>query len=99
MVVASQIPPERQVTFVPNSFGVLQAVWPQRLYRFMLSDGSFVDVLSARDDSDLRAAVLAYTKAERIEGVARLAEPDESEKAAVEPRKVAKRVAVRQKPA
>jgi hypothetical protein len=40
--------------------------------RFLLSDGRTLDVVSDRDDSDVRTAVLDYTKADRIEGVALL---------------------------
>jgi hypothetical protein len=43
-----------------------------------MNDGSCVSIRAIRDDSDLRAAVLEFTKAERIEGVATLpyAEPE-----------------------
>ena len=40
--------------------GHLQAVWPVRRVRFMLSDGRTVDVLTTRDDSDLRGALLDH---------------------------------------
>lgn len=49
--------------------GQLVAVYETHLYRFLLSDGNTLDVKAYRDDSDLRAAVLAHTKAERIAGV------------------------------
>jgi hypothetical protein len=55
---------------------VVHAVWVKRRYRFMFSDGSTLDVIADRDDSDLRGAVLAYTKAERIEGTATLPLPE-----------------------
>lgn len=45
------------------------AEWPMRRLRFLLSDGRTADVLSSRDDSDLRGALLAATGVERIEGV------------------------------
>jgi hypothetical protein len=62
------IPPERTVTLTPDRDGVLHARWPRRRVRFLLSDGRTVDVITERDDSDLRAALLHHTKAERIEG-------------------------------
>lgn len=46
----------------------LTAHWPMRRIRFLLSDGRTVDVLTDRDDSDLRGAILAYTGVERLEG-------------------------------
>ena len=53
--------------------GTLIATYPMKRYRFMFSDGSTIDVVGMiRDDSDLRGAVLEITKAERIEGVARV---------------------------
>lgn len=45
---------------------------PQYTFRFLFSDGRTLDVLSDRDDSDLRAAMLAYAEATKIEGVARI---------------------------
>lgn len=63
--------------------GEVVAVWVKHRYRFLFSDGRTLDVTSARDDSDLREAVLAYTKAERIEGVATIPLPEP----AVAPRK------------
>lgn len=50
--------------------GEVIACWELKTLRFMLSDGTTLDVISTRDDSDVREAVLLYTKAERIEGVA-----------------------------
>lgn len=91
-------PDYRKVTLVPNGAS-LTAEYNWHLYRFLMSDGRTVDITAVRDDSDLRAAVLAATNANAICGVAVLAEPAEPEKVAVEQRKVAKRVAVRPKPA
>jgi hypothetical protein len=48
------------------------AYYEHTAYRFLLDDGRTVDVVAARDDSDLRAAVLERTGATRIEGVARV---------------------------
>jgi hypothetical protein len=67
----------REVTLTADADGVLHAAWPVRRYRFLLSDGRTVDVATPRDDSDLRAAVLAATKADKIEGVA-LLEPEDT---------------------
>jgi hypothetical protein len=54
-----------------------------------MSDGSTVDVSAVRDDSDLRAAILEHTKAERIAGVTQVDLPKES------PKKPVKQVAPR----
>ena len=59
-------------TLTPLDEGGVAATWPTRRYRYLLSDGTTLDVLTPRDDSDLRRAVLDYTGAERIEGVALL---------------------------
>lgn len=50
------------------------ARYRQRTYRFLLSNGETVDVVAARDDSDLRAAVVEQFVPPdgRIEGVAAL---------------------------
>ena len=56
--------------------GVLFAVRQSWVYRFMLNDGTTLDVIADRDDSDLRGAVLAHTGADKIEGVARIAPDD-----------------------
>jgi hypothetical protein len=74
-----QIPPYRQVAVTLQDDGSYLATWPTQRLRFLLSDGRTIDVESSRDDSDLRAAVLEATKAERIEGVVTL--KDESPKA------------------
>ena len=56
----------------PSVEGAYMAMYKRKIHRFLLSDGSCVDVVAIRDDSDLRAAVLDLTKVERIEGVAHL---------------------------
>jgi hypothetical protein len=56
--------------------GVAYAVWIQQTFRFLFSDGRTVDVISERDDSELREAVRLHYKAERIEGVATLPPPE-----------------------
>lgn len=55
--------------------GVLVAEWPEFIVRFLFSDGTTLDVKTHRDDSDLRSAILAYAKKERIEGSARIPLP------------------------
>lgn len=50
----------------------LMATWPLHRYRFMFSDGRTLDVLSPRDDSDLRGALLDHLGADAIVGVAQL---------------------------
>lgn len=58
---------------VEVSEGVLGVAYALGTYRFLLSDGRTVDVTNCiQDDSYLRSAVLDYTKADKIEGVARL---------------------------
>lgn len=51
------------------------ARYRMKLYRFLLSDGTVLDVSAIRDDSDLRAAVLARFAAKdvSIAGMTRLA--------------------------
>jgi hypothetical protein len=74
--VSNQIPPDRRVTLTQREDGVYVASYVWKLRRFLMDDGSTVDCLVVQDDSDLRAAVLDLTKAERIEGVARLPYPE-----------------------
>lgn len=40
--------------------GVLGAHYEAHTYRFLFSDGTTVDVIAHRDDSDLRAAVMKF---------------------------------------
>lgn len=63
------------ITITPDVAGDLIANYPTFVFRFLFSDGRTMDVYALRDDSDLRAAVLAYAKADRIEGVAKLPAP------------------------
>lgn len=62
------MPAYRRVTLTRRDDGVLVAKWPRRVVRFLMSDGSTVDVDTERDDSDLRAALLTYLKADQIAG-------------------------------
>lgn len=62
--------PEPKISLAPGETGsMMRAIYESHLYRFLLADGTTLDVLAHRDDSDLRAAVLAHTGAERIAGV------------------------------
>lgn len=54
---------------------MLFAVRQSWVFRFMLSDGSTLDVVGDRDDSDLRTAVVEHTKLS-IAGVAQIAPDD-----------------------
>ena len=65
-------PADRKVTFTMERDGSLKAQYTWKRLRFMMSDGSTVDVQVTRDDSDLRAAVLAHTGVEAIAGVVTL---------------------------
>jgi hypothetical protein len=65
------IPPHRRVALVKAAEdNVVVARWPTRTLRFLFDDGATLDVRTDRDDSDLRGAVLAWAKKDRIEGVA-----------------------------
>lgn len=62
------VPLERWVTLTAAPDGVLDATRPIRTHRFLMCDGSTVDVRTDRDDSDLRVALLEHTGLERIVG-------------------------------
>jgi hypothetical protein len=62
-------------TLVERDDGTLEAVWPVQRIRFMFSGGRTVDVVTTRDDSDLRGVLLAHCKAEQIVGHTTLVEP------------------------
>ena len=53
-----------RITLVPHLDGSLAATYQWHIYRFLMSDGSTIDVHAVRDDSTLRGEVVAYTKAE-----------------------------------
>ena len=59
------------VTLTQTAEGVT-ASWPQFTLRFMLDDGSTLDVTTGHDTNDLRAAVLAHTGRTSIAGVVTL---------------------------
>jgi hypothetical protein len=66
-------PPEPRVTLSALGDGAI-AVYPWRVYRFLLDTGKTLDVTAIVDDSYLREAVLKYTGATRIEGSANMGE-------------------------
>jgi len=72
-VAASRKPsepsPAPRVTLAPHGDGVI-ASYHWKVFRFLLRDGSVLDVTPMNDDSDLRKAVLEHTKSEQIMGVA-----------------------------
>jgi hypothetical protein len=67
-------PRDDRLRLVAAGEGVLRVVRTERTFRFLLAGGATIDVVTDRDDSDVRSAVLAHTGAERIEGVAELAD-------------------------
>jgi len=73
------IPEYRRVTLTLQDDGSYLATWPLQRHRFLLSDGRTIDVVTSRDDSDLRGALLEATGAERIEGSVRLKAPEPPE--------------------
>ena len=62
----------RKVALIEEAGGVLHAVWPEVITRFMFDDGSIVDVLTSRDDSDLRGVLLDTLHKHAIVGSTRL---------------------------
>jgi RNase P/RNase MRP subunit p29 len=60
----------------PQDDGAYKVAYEWKTFRFLLNDGSTIDVRAIRDDGDLRAAVLATSGAMKIEGVALLKEPE-----------------------
>lgn len=65
---SDNIPPERRVTLVDNADGSWFAVQPLRRRRFLLDDGTTVDVIATHDDSDLRVAILEKFSGRTIAG-------------------------------
>lgn len=59
-------PTSDDVVFAPRDDGALDAVWPVRRQRFLLSNGTTVDVVTDRDDSTLRAALLRHVTGQGI---------------------------------
>lgn len=62
------IPEYRRPQLTETGGGMIQATWPERVFRFLLSDGRTVDVRSSRDDSDLRGVLLEHMGVDKIEG-------------------------------
>lgn len=52
------------------------ARYPWRLYRVLFDDGTVAEVWAARDDSDLRAAIIEAEKRARIVGMAEVTDGD-----------------------
>lgn len=67
--------PRPQCVLVPQPDGSYLATWPSFTLRFLLSDGRTVDVVTTKDDSDLRGALVELMGVERLEGSTRLKEP------------------------
>src|SRR4051794_6537866 len=61
-------PNPRYPLLMPSADGMLDATWPTRTVRFLLSDGTTVDVRTTRVDSDLSGALLEYLKVAAITG-------------------------------
>ena len=59
---------EPRVSFVNIGDQTNRVQRTERRMRVLFSDGSTVDVFPDRDDSDVRGALLAWLKKERIEG-------------------------------
>lgn len=83
----------KRITTLEDKDGIAIAVYPWKVYRFLLDDGRTVDVAAVRDDSDLRGLVLSHFKAGKIEGVANVGpyEPVEPAKPVLEPKRTVKR--------
>ena len=55
------MPTERfSTTFTPGDDGLLVAMRSRIVVRFLMSDGTTVDVETERDDSDLRGALVQH---------------------------------------
>ena len=67
------------ITLTENEDGSFDASYPVNCYRFLLEDGSTIDVHAIQDNSSLRETVLAHTKSKKIEGVAYLKPAEEVE--------------------
>jgi len=63
---------KRRPTLYHRADGAFDVIWPTRWLRFLLGDGRTIDVLTTRDDSDLREAIRREFKAETIIGCAEL---------------------------
>lgn len=56
--------------------GTLEIVRDARRFLYLFDDGTLATVIADRDDSDVRAAVLQFVKADGIAGVAPLPDQD-----------------------
>lgn len=84
-MAAKAVPSRPMPTLVPHDDGTLLAVWPLSTVRFMFDDGRTVDVVTTRDDSDLRGELLKHCRAERIVGSTVLPGPAEPSPAVAGP--------------
>lgn len=76
-----------------NDDGSYTVVYEWQTFRFLLEDGSTIDVRAVHDDSTLRGMVVSATKTKRIEGVAYLpVEPVVEEKKAPAKKAPAKKI-------
>lgn len=57
-MATEELPRYRRLTLEPVGDGSFVAQYQWTKYRFLMSDGSCVDIVAVRDDSDLRGAVL-----------------------------------------
>lgn len=67
-------PPTPKVILTPFGDDGAIAGYGWKVFRYLLSDGRTFDVTAITDDSDLRGAVLAFTKVDRIAGVTMIKE-------------------------
>lgn len=63
-----------RLTVEASGPGTVRITRPECRYRFMFDDGTTLDVLTDRDDSTVREAVLAWADKEAIAGVATVPE-------------------------
>lgn len=68
------VPKEPRIDIRQRDDGTLLVGRPLSRFRYLFDDGSTVDVIDDRDDSEVREAVRLYAGKERIVGVARLPE-------------------------
>lgn len=72
----------RIIKLEKNDDGSYTVVYEWQTFRFLLEDGSTIDVRAVHDDSTLRGMLVNTTKTKRIEGVAYLKDEPAEEKAA-----------------
>ena len=75
MTAAKKPTPEPTKVWFTEHGDALLVERRRHTWRFLFTDGTTVDVVGDRDDSDVRGALLAHLGKEAIAGVARLPEP------------------------